>query len=440
MRSALSLRWVAVGIFVVSTTLNFLDRALLAVLAPLIMSEMHLDLTGFGLLVSAFSIAYAASSLGTGWFLDRAGVNRGIYTAIAWWSAAATSLGMVKGVTGLAVCRAALGIGESAGVPAVGKLNGVYLKPEERALGAALNQVGISLGLAIAPLSIGLAVAYTWRLPFVAVGLLGFLWIPIWWLVSRRIKPQFGNLHGEQPSRLGNLGRNSGSVPISRAEKLGSVPVSGRNSVLNPTLMRKNQTPRLKLLLDPSLIALMIANILWMSGYSLWSNWTTLYLIKVHGLTLKQTASYVWIPPLISNFGGFFGGWLSQRWMRRSVRPVAARRRAVQWSSAGCLLTLLLPLMPDARWATLIISVSFFFLLAGSVNIYAIPIDLFGAARSGVAISALVFSFGLMQTVISPVFGYLAEHKLYTAVIWIVTIPPILSALVLKTVREAETV
>jgi hypothetical protein len=45
-----------------------------------------------------------------------------------------------------------------------------------------------------------------------------------------------------------------------------------------------------------------------------------------------------------------------------------------------------------------------------------------------------------MQTVISPVFGYLAEHKLYTAVIWIVTIPPILSALVLKTVREAETV
>ena len=357
---------------------------------------MHLKLTGFGFLVSAFSIAYAASSLGMGWFLDRAGVNRGITAAVAWWSAAAAGVGLVKGVGGLALCRAALGIGESAGVPAVGKLNGVYLKPEERALGAALNQVGISLGLAIAPLSIGLAAAYSWRLPFVVVGLLGFLWIPVWWIASGRIKPQFGDLG------------------------------------------RSREVVRLQLLLDPSLMALMLANVLWMAGYSLWSNWTTLYLVKVHGLTLKQTAAYVWIPPLISNFGGFFGGWLSKRFMQRGLAPVAARRRAVQWSSAGCLLTLLLPLTHDARWATAVISVSFFFLLAGSVNIYAIPIDLFGAARSGVAISALVFSFGLMQTVISPVFGYLAEHQLYTAVVWIVTIPPIVSALVLKRVRETE--
>lgn len=414
MRSALSLRWVAVGIFIISTTLNFLDRALLAVLAPLIMSEMHLNLTGFGFLVSAFSIAYAASSLGVGWFLDREGVNLGISAAVAWWSAAAASVGLVKSAGGLAVCRAALGIGESAGVPAAGKLNGVYLKPEERALGAAFNQVGISLGLAIAPLSIGFATVYSWRLPFVAVGVLGFLWIPVWWFTSRRIQPQFGTLQGEQ-------------------RKVESVRVAKHSG-------RQQEGARLKLLLDPSLLALMIANVLWMSGYSLWSNWTTLYLIKVHGLTLKQTAGYVWIPPLVSNFGGFFGGWLSKRWMQRDLQPVAARRRAVQWSSAGCLLTLLLPLMPDARWATAIISVSFFFLLAGSVNIYAIPIDLFGAARSGVAISALVFSFGLMQTVISPVFGYLAGHNLYTAVIWIVTIPPILSALVLTRVREAEVV
>lgn len=362
-------------------------------LAPLIMTELHLKLTGFGFLVSAFSIAYAASSLGMGWFLDRVGVNRGITAAVAWWSAAAASVGLVGSAGGLAVCRAALGIGESAGVPAVGKLNGVYLKPEERALGAAFNQVGISLGLAIAPLSIAFATAYSWQFPFVAVGILGFLWIPIWWITSRSIKPQFGSLRGEPAT--------------------------------------------IKLLLDPSLIALMLANILWMGGYSLWSNWTTLYLTRVHGLTLKQTAAYVWIPPLVSNFGGFFGGWLSKRWMERDLPPVAARRKAVQWSSAGCLLTLLLPLMPDAGWATAVISVSFFFLLAGSVNIYAIPIDLFGAARSGIAISALVFSFGLMQTVISPVFGYLAEHNLYTAVVWVVTIPPLLGALVLRKVREA---
>jgi ACS family hexuronate transporter-like MFS transporter len=174
-----------------------------------------------------------------------------------------------------------------------------------------------------------------------------------------------------------------------------------------------------------------------MGSYSLWSNWTTLYLTRVHHLTLKESAAYVWIPPLVSNFGGFFGGWLSLRWIRRSVEPVSARRRAIWASALGALLTLLLPVAPDARWATVIISISFFFALAGSVNIYALPIDIYGAARSGVAIAALTCAFGVLQTVISPVIGFLSDHKLYTEVIWMVTLPLLLSAWVLTFCRTS---
>jgi hypothetical protein len=93
--------------------------------------------------------------------------------------------------------------------------------------------------------------------------------------------------------------------------------------------------------------------------------------------------------------------------------------------------TLLLPFAAGPRVATAIISVSFFFALAGSVNIYAIPIDLYGPARSGLAIAALVFAFGFLQTLISPLIGYLADHQLYMSVVWLVTIPPLLSAVVL---------
>ncbi len=188
MRSA-RLRWLAFSVFVVSSTLNYLDRQLLATLAPLIMAELAFNQTGFGFLISAFSIAYAASSLLAGWFLDRAGVNRGISAAVSWWSAAAVSTGLTRGVGGLIVCRAALGIGESAGVPAAGKLNGLYLKPEERALGAAVNQIGLSLGLAIAPAWISMARTHSWRMPFVISGLFGFAWIPVWLAVSRAIPP-----------------------------------------------------------------------------------------------------------------------------------------------------------------------------------------------------------------------------------------------------------
>jgi hypothetical protein len=138
---------------------------------------------------------------------------------------------------------------------------------------------------------------------------------------------------------------------------------------------------------------------------------------------------------LISNLGGFFGGWLSLAWMRGGVETVAARRRACWVSAVGSLVTLVLPFAADARWATAIISASFFFALAGSVNIYAIPIDIFGPARSGLAIAALTCAFGILQTVISPIIGFLGDHNLYKEVIWIATVPLILSSLVLQPLR-----
>lgn len=381
-----------------SSTLNYLDRLLLNTLAPLIMLQLGFNQTDFGLLISAFSIAYAASSLLTGWFLDRVGVNRGISTAVTWWSAAAVGTGLVRSFGGLVVCRVALGVGESAGVPAVGKLNAIYLKPEERAMGAAANQIGLSLGAPIAALFIGVATSYSWRAPFVITGLFGLLWIPVWLAVNRVIPPQQG---AEESRDLKTRGINEFSI-----------------------------------LRDRSLILLVIANVLWMGSYSLWSNWTTLYLTHVHHLTLQQSAHYVWIPFLISNLGGFFGGWMSLRWIRRSVEPVAARRKAIWVSAFGSLVTLTLPLAPDVRWATAIISMSFFFALAGSVNLYAIPIDIYGAARSGLAISALTCAFGILQTVISPIIGYLSDHQLYTQVVWIVTAPLFLSAVVLMGIRN----
>ena len=139
---------------------------------------------------------------------------------------------------------------------------------------------------------------------------------------------------------------------------------------------------------------------------------------------------------VISNFGGFFGGWLSLWWIKRSLGAVAARRRAVWVSAAGALVTLLLPFAPDARWATAVISLSFFFALAGAVNIYAIPIDLYGAARSGLAVAALTCSFGILQTTISPLIGYLSDHQLYSDVVWLVTIAMLLAAVLLAAVNE----
>ncbi len=401
MPSSFSLRWVAVSVFIVSSTLNYLDRNLLSLLAPLVMASLHFNQTQYGLLISMFSITYAVSSLGAGWLLDRIGINRTISGAVGWWSLSAIGHGLIRSFGGLAFWRAALGVGESAGVAAVGKLNGIYLKPEERALGAAANQIGLSLATIIGPLWIGYAVVHSWREPFLVNGVLGLVWIPVWLAVNRMIPAQY-----------------RGSELLRSTES----PVRSGFAMLR----------------DRNLLLLAGANVLWMTAYSLWSNWLTLYLIHVHQLTLRQTAYYVWIPPLLSNAGGFFGGWLSLRWMKRKQGALRARRNAVWVSALGSLLTLFLPLSPNAAWATGFISVSYFFVLAGSVNIYALPIDLFGPQRAGFAIAVLTFAFGVMQTLISPLIGKLGDMHLYSQVSWIATLPLLLGAWVLMGCRASS--
>lgn len=391
MREPFRYRWLAVCVFVLSSTLNYLDRQLLSFFAPAIVASFAIPLAKFGQLLSAFSIAYAASALFTGWYLDRAGVNRGTGVAVAWWSTASIASAFAPGLRILAVCRAALGIGESAGVPAVGKLNGLYLEPEERALGAAVNQIGLTLGAMVAPLWIALPGGLNWRVPFAICGVLGFLWIPLWWFVSRRVPARYAEQEFSRSRRV-----------------------------------------QFGLLRDRNLQILIVVNVLWMGTYSLWSNWTTLYLVNAHHLTLRQAAHYVWIPPLISNIGGFFGGWLSLRFIRRGAAVVAGRRNAIWWSAVGSLVTLLLPFAPGAASATVVMSLSFFFVLAGSVNIYALPIDLYGPSQAAFGIAALTCAYGILQTVNSPLIGYLSDHHLYTQVIWICTLPVIAAAFMLR--------
>jgi len=386
------LRWVAFSVFVLSSTLNNLDRVLLAVLAPLVLADLHLSEAQYGWLLTLFSLTYAATSLFAGWFLDRGGVNRAISFAVAWWSAATVSTGWAGSLGGLALCRAAFGMGASASVPAVGKVNGIYLRSEEHAMGAAVNGLGLNLGAAIAPLWISIARAHTWRTPFRIIGLFGFLWIPLWLLVHRLIPPGTQNVSSHQNSQ---------------------------------------KSDGFRLLSDRSLVLLMIANVLWMGGYSLWQNWTTLYLTGVHHITLQETAALVWIPPVASYLGGFFGGWLSMRSIKRGVEPIKARQGAVWVSAAGSLCTFALPFVPNARWATAIIALSFFFVLAGSVNIYALPIDIYGAKNAGFTVAALTFAFGVLQAVLSPTIGWMADHGLYRQVVWLVTVPAVLSSITL---------
>jgi ACS family hexuronate transporter-like MFS transporter len=381
-------RWWILAVFVLSSAINYLDRQSLATLAPLVRADFHLSRQQYGWILGAFSITYAASAPFAGLLIDRIGLTRGISLAVGCWSCAGIATGFTSGLGGLVVCRGVLGAAEAGGIPSAGKAIHTYLRPPERALGNAINQAGVSLGAILAPpLATWVAVLYGWRMAFVATGILGLLWIPVWNWTSRRAGP-------------------------SRA-------------AIAPSLGQR------ELLRDRRLWAFAAANALSMVGYSLWTNWTTQYLVDQHHLTVLQAAWYAWIPPLIAMVGGFAGGWFSWRLMRRGMAAPAARFRVCFAAALLSLATAFIPWAPTAAWASAGISLSIFAVSAFSVNTYTLPLDTFGGARAAFAVSLLVASYGVVQLLISPAFGAIMDHRGYAPVTTIAAFTPLAACAVL---------
>src|SRR4051812_20441013 len=99
MRTQFPLRWVAITIFAFSGVLNYLDRQILATMVDIwrIRPEFPFTYEDYGLLLSVFSLAYAISAPFMGWFLDKAGLNRGISISVAVWACASFGTGFVHG-------------------------------------------------------------------------------------------------------------------------------------------------------------------------------------------------------------------------------------------------------------------------------------------------------------------------------------------------------
>ncbi|HTM50365.1 MAG TPA: MFS transporter, partial [Bryobacteraceae bacterium] len=379
-------RWFVLSIFVLSSTINYLDRQTLATLAPVIRGELGLSNAEYGWVVSAFSITYAACAPFAGLLIDRIGLDRGITLAIGLWSLAALATGWVRGFAGLLVCRAALGIAEAGGIPAAGKAIQRYLLPPERALGNSLNQVGVSLGLILAPpVATWLAVEYNWRTAFMATAGLGILWIPLW----RAVRIPSALPDKSPPRALGMLG-------------------------------------------DRRLWGFALANALSMIPYSLWTNWTTLHLVDVNHLSFVRAAWFAWWPPLFGALGGLAGGALSFRWMNAGLDAVAARTRVCRLAALGCLVTAAIPWAPDAVFAAAGISLSFFSVAAFSVNMYSLPLDVFPAARAAFAVSLLVSAYGAMQAFASPAVGAVVDRWGYGPVCLGSSVMPLAAAGILK--------
>ena len=82
-------RWVICGLLFFATTINYIDRQVLGILAPDLQKEIGWSELDYGRIVIAFQASYAVMMLVWGKILDRIGTKLGLGIAVAWWSFAA---------------------------------------------------------------------------------------------------------------------------------------------------------------------------------------------------------------------------------------------------------------------------------------------------------------------------------------------------------------
>src|SRR3954451_12172237 len=176
-----SYRWLICALLFFATTINYVDRAVLGVLAPTLRHEIGWNDQQYGYINAAFTLAYAIGFLFAGWFIDRVGTRIGYTVYLVVWSLAAAAHALARTATGFAVARFGLGVGESGNFPAAIKTVAEWFPKKERALATGIFNAGSNVGAILAPLAVPwLYLNWGWQWAFIGTGALGLIWLVFW--------------------------------------------------------------------------------------------------------------------------------------------------------------------------------------------------------------------------------------------------------------------
>ncbi|HEU4434379.1 MAG TPA: MFS transporter [Pyrinomonadaceae bacterium] len=182
-------RWVICALLFFATTVNYVDRQVLGILAKDLQRPEAIGWTeiDYGNIVAAFNAAYAFGLLLAGRLMDRIGTRVGYAAAIVWWSFAAMGHALARTPFGFGVARAALGVGEAGNFPAAIKTVAEWFPKKERAFATGLFNAGSNVGAIVAPLTVPwIATKFGWQMAFILTGAIGFIWLFFWLPVYRR--------------------------------------------------------------------------------------------------------------------------------------------------------------------------------------------------------------------------------------------------------------
>ena len=345
-----------------ATTVNYVDRQVLGILAPTLSRELRWTETDYAAIVSWFSVAYGLGLLVMGRVMDRIGVRLGLALAVLVWSLAAMGHALARTVAGFGVARALLGAGESGNFPAAVKAVAEWFAPKERALATGIFNAGSNVGVVVAALLVpAITLWLGWRWAFIATGALDLLWLVLWLALYRA------------PNR----------API---ESIDSIERASWRALLG-----RRQTWAFivgKAMTDPVWLFFLF--------------WLPKFLDSSFGLRLAGLAAPLVVIYVAADGGSITGGWMSGALIRRGWSVNRARKTALL-VAALCILPAVFAPGAGSMWMAVgIVSVAAGAHQWWSANLFTTVSDMFppGAVGSVVGIggcAGLFSAFGLQR-------------------------------------------
>jgi ACS family hexuronate transporter-like MFS transporter len=180
-------RWTICAMLFAATSINYMDRQVIAILKPTLEHSIGMTEVGYGHIMSAFMVAYALGLLAAGRFVDKVGTRIGYMVIMAVWSLSAMGHALANSVLEFGIARFCLGLGESGNFPAAIKTVAEWFPQSERSLATGVLNSGTNLGAILAPLIVPwVTIHYGWHAAFLVTGAFSAVWIVLWYRTYRK--------------------------------------------------------------------------------------------------------------------------------------------------------------------------------------------------------------------------------------------------------------
>ena len=402
-------RWTICSLLFFATTVNYLDRQVLSLLAPDLSKEFGWTNSDYANITAVFQFVYAISMLFAGRIIDKLGTKSGYSWAIIIWSIGAimhaysiftgqvfsnilTLVGLAAvpvSIAGFMISRAVLAIGEAGNFPAAIRATAEYFPKRERSFATGIFNSGANIGAILAPLTVPwVAKQWGWETAFILIGALGFAWLIFW------------RIYYEKPENQKRLSSQELEyINIDAADEI--VSSSDKVKVSWTKLLGYKQTWAF------AFGKFMTDGVWWFFLF-----WLPKYLEAQYGMVKTEIMLPLAVLYSMTMFGSIGGGWFPMYFIKKGFSPYDGRMKAMLLIAFFPLVVLAAqPLGSYTFWIPVIlIGIGASAHQAWSANIFTTVSDMFPKKAIGSVIGIGGMAGGFGGVVMSKLGGAFFDH------------------------------